>query len=101
MSPSMASYSAAALSGESSGTRRVFTWPGTGALAKSARIRRDIRGSYGGDLRASLASIAALAISFLLVACGPADESKPVTATEAEENIDQLLPALVDAIQAK
>ena len=52
-------------------------------------------------MRASLASIAAVAISFLLAACGPGDESAPVTATEAEESIDQLVPALVDAIQAK
>jgi len=52
-------------------------------------------------LRASLASIAAVAISFPLAACGPTDEPTPVTPTEAEEKIEELAPALVDAIQAK
>lgn len=52
-------------------------------------------------MRASLASIAALTISLLLAACGPADEAEPKAATAPEERIDLLLPELVDAIQAK
>ena len=51
-------------------------------------------------MRASSSSIAAFAISSLLVACGPAGEEKPPSA-DAPERIEVLLPDLVDAIQAK
>jgi hypothetical protein len=60
-------------------------------------------GSYGGELGASSSSIAAFAISLLLIGCGPGDEvgSKSAPEAEAEERIEVLLPALIDAIQAK
>jgi hypothetical protein len=60
-----------------------------------------MRGSYGGELRASLSPIAAFAISLLLLACGQADEAKPPPSAATESRLDVLLPDLVDAIQAK
>lgn len=52
-------------------------------------------------MRASLSSIAAIAISVLLLGCGQTDEATPSTSPAALERIERLLPDLVDAIQAK
>ncbi len=52
-------------------------------------------------MRASLASIAALAISIAVSGCGPSDEEKSSAAQATEERLDQVLRDVVDAIQAK
>jgi hypothetical protein len=49
-------------------------------------------------LRASPSSIAAFALALFLLGCGQEEEAPP---PEPEENIEVLLPGLIDAIQAK
>ena len=50
---------------------------------------------------ASLSSLAALVSALLLVACGPAADTEPAAARAPDEQIEVLVTALVDAVQAK
>ncbi len=52
-------------------------------------------------MSASSSRITAFALSFVLLGCGEADEAAPASAPASAERIDQLLPDLIDAIQAK
>jgi hypothetical protein len=60
-----------------------------------------MRGSYGGELRASPASTAAFALAVFLFGCEQADDREPTPAPVVEERMEILLPGLIDAIQAK
>ncbi len=52
-------------------------------------------------MRASHSSIAAFAVLVLLFACDRSGEEQPASAPTAEEQIERVVPDLVDAIQAK